>query len=151
MSRFGGPGNNYSLHGIAALVDCLRRTDDGIGFVSANGGYLTKHAVGVYGRRPGREAWRPQDGADLQARLDELERPRLVEEGDGALTIVGHTVRYSRGEPAEAIVLGTLGDGRRCVAVASDDALIRTFIDDDCVGRSGTVVHRDGRNHFSFA
>lgn len=49
----GGPWNNYSTHAIAALATRLRESPGSFGLLTANGGYLTKHAFGVYrsGRR----------------------------------------------------------------------------------------------------
>lgn len=34
----GGPGNNYTMHGIAAMVKRLRAHPGDFGFVTANGG-----------------------------------------------------------------------------------------------------------------
>ena len=45
---FGGPGNNYSMHGIASMVDWLRTHPGKRGLVLANGGWMTKESVGVY-------------------------------------------------------------------------------------------------------
>ncbi|MEM7730680.1 MAG: hypothetical protein AAF311_15670, partial [Pseudomonadota bacterium] len=52
---FGGPGNNYSLHAIAEMHQRLRGTEK-VGAVYANGGMMTKHAVGRYGGHPPKEA-----------------------------------------------------------------------------------------------
>jgi len=55
---FGGPGNNYSTHGIAEMVHWLRaQPEPSYGVVGANGGYLSKHAVGVYANIPARELY----------------------------------------------------------------------------------------------
>ena len=51
LPYFGGPGNNYSLHAVATMVDRLRHTG-GTGLVTALGWYLTKHAAGIYGAEP---------------------------------------------------------------------------------------------------
>ena len=50
----GGPGSNYSCHGLCAVVERLR-TDlyrGEMGVVGANGGILTEHSVGVYSTTP---------------------------------------------------------------------------------------------------
>lgn len=39
---FGGPGNNYSLHGIAEMAATLRKNPGNFGLVLANGGWMTK-------------------------------------------------------------------------------------------------------------
>jgi acetyl-CoA C-acetyltransferase len=49
---FGGAGNNYSMHAIATMVERLRADPDAFGLVLANGGFLSKEAVGVYSARP---------------------------------------------------------------------------------------------------
>ena len=55
LAFFGGPGNNYSLHGIAQLVADLRNAQSSYGLVHANGGFMSKHAVGIYSRLPAKK------------------------------------------------------------------------------------------------
>ncbi|MEO0438469.1 MAG: acetyl-CoA acetyltransferase [Pseudomonadota bacterium] len=71
---FGGPGNNYSMHAIAAMVEALRTQPGEFGLVLANGGFLSKHAVGVYSTQSPK-AWSPVDSSELQVRLDETMGP----------------------------------------------------------------------------
>merc|ERR1719401_1702564 len=52
----GGPGNNYATHAIVAAVERLRASDNARALVTANGGYLTKHAFGVYANFPNEAA-----------------------------------------------------------------------------------------------
>ena len=54
LAYHGGPGSNYSSHGICAVVEKLRLdTFRGkYGVVGANGGWLTEHSVGVYSTAP---------------------------------------------------------------------------------------------------
>ena len=50
----GGPGSNYSCHGLCAVVEKLR-TDyyrGELAVVGANGGMLTEHGVGIYSTAP---------------------------------------------------------------------------------------------------
>src|SRR5262249_56079036 len=54
---FGGPGNNYTTHAIAALVERLRADGDGIALVHSLGWNLTKHALGIDRGRPPPRAW----------------------------------------------------------------------------------------------
>ena len=65
----GGPGNNYTSHGIARCVEALRAAPGSLGLVSGLGWYSTKHALGVYASRPpgrgGNFAWR-----DVQPEVD---------------------------------------------------------------------------------
>jgi acetyl-CoA C-acetyltransferase len=149
LSLFGGPGNNYSLHAIASMVDRLRETDRGAGLVWANGGYLTKHSVGVYAREPSEHPWEPKSDESLQASIDALTTPVLAEEGEGSFVIEAHTVCYSAEQPERAIALGRLADGRRCVALSKDSELMQRLIEKNHVGCQARVTHEDGLNHFN--
>ena len=64
---FGGPGNAYSLHAIAKVVEALRERPGAHGLVWANGGTFSKHATGVYTSVP--TVWRPDDSAAIQAEI----------------------------------------------------------------------------------
>ncbi|MBZ5735303.1 acetyl-CoA acetyltransferase [Nocardioides sp. TRM66260-LWL] len=113
----GGPWNNYSTHAIASMLDAVRET--GLpGLVTANSGYLTKHAVGVYGPRP--------TGPFARHRLEPDVRPipiRLDHEGVG--TLEAWTVRYDReGEPDRAMASIRTGDGARVLAASDSRAVI---------------------------
>src|SRR3954447_1425464 len=63
----GGPLNNYVTHSIATMVGVLRDDPGSIGLVSASGGFLTKHAFGVYSTSPPPA---PFQNEDLQPEVD---------------------------------------------------------------------------------
>ena len=130
------------------MVDRLRKSS-GSGLVSANGGYLTKHSVGVYSTEPGDDAWADADDSSIQAAVDALEAPTLADVGDGAFTLEAHTVSFNGDEPRSAITLGRLDDGRRCAAVSEDAAVMQALLNEDCVGSVGAVSHKDGVNTLS--
>ena len=119
LPYFGGPGNNYSTHGIATMVDRLRdEGDDARGLVSALGWYTTKHSYGLYGASP------PPSGfvnPDLSARQREIDTTALpvavTAEGEGV--VVASTVVYDGESAALAPVIATLDDGHRVVAAAA--------------------------------
>ena len=48
----GGPGNNYTSHGIARAVGALRAGPGTAALVTGLGWYATKHSIGVYASRP---------------------------------------------------------------------------------------------------
>jgi acetyl-CoA C-acetyltransferase len=150
LSLFGGPGNNYSLHAIATMTERLRETTHGAGLVWANGGYLTKHAIGLYSRRAPDAPWSPGDDGALQKEVDARQLPALSEQGGGRLSVEAYTVCYSGHAPSRGIVLGSLADGSRCVAIASEQADIARLLAEDCVGAAGQVSHSEGTNHFRF-
>ncbi|MEY2477265.1 MAG: acetyl-CoA C-acetyltransferase [Actinomycetota bacterium] len=123
LPYFGGPGNNYSTHGIATMVDRLRTGDEGAcGLVSALGWYTTKHSYGLYGTSP------PPSGfvnADLSARQRDIDATALpvAMTADGEGTVVASTVVYDGESAAMAPIIATLDDGRRVVAAAAPGQL----------------------------
>lgn len=150
LAAFGGPGNNYSMHGIASMMDRVRATPGTRGLVTALGWYVTKHAIGVYGTEPGPEPWQaPQES--LQPEIDAMPSPALVEQPDGPSTIETYTIAHGRGgDPERGIVIGRLGDGRRFLAVLDGDrADLEGLERAEGVGRTGRVAPGgDGVNRF---
>lgn len=57
LSFFGGPGNGYSMYNIAAMVDALRHDGSRPAMVTANGGVMSKQAVGIYTAQQPAIAW----------------------------------------------------------------------------------------------
>jgi acetyl-CoA C-acetyltransferase len=145
LSFAGGPWNNYVSHSIAAMVDRLRDDAGALGLVTANGGYLTKHAFGVYSTTPPPVPWRH---ARPQGEVDRLPRRELCEVVDGPVTIESTCVMHDRGSaPEAAIVAALLPDGRRAWGTSSDaDALERMVTEET----SGTSGHLDPEGAFTF-
>lgn len=145
LSFAGGPWNNYVSHSIATMVERLRADDGSSGLVTANGGFLTKHAFGVYSTRP------PADGfrhADLQTDVDRLPRRELAEELDGPVTVETSTVMHDRAsEPERAIVATLLPDGRRAWGTSTDPDVMKALVTEETAGRSG---HVDPEGRFRF-
>ncbi|MEQ9463861.1 MAG: acetyl-CoA acetyltransferase [Haliea sp.] len=151
LTLFGGPGNNYSLHGIAEMVAQLQAGNGRHGMVTANGNYLTKHAVGVYSRDPGDSPW-PLARPDLQTTLDAAPRLRVDAAANGVGTIDACAVAFDREGPGRGIVLGRMGDGSRFVANTprGDAAALERLLADDPVGEQGRVTPGDRVNSFEF-
>lgn len=124
MSFFGGPGNNYTSHGIAAAVARLRERG-GRAYVSGNGGFLSKHSVGIYASVPREHGPRfvlAQTSRE-QAAIDAAALPVALE-AEGEAIVVGSTVVYGRDGRVEAApVIADLPDGRRIAARADESAL----------------------------
>ena len=57
LSFFGGPGNGYGMYNIAAMVDALRHDGSKPALVTANGGVMSKQAVGIYSATQPNIAW----------------------------------------------------------------------------------------------
>ena len=105
----------------------------------ANGGYVTKHAFGVYSTEPPAPGFRyeyPQDEIDALPR-------RAVADGDdatGPADIEAYTVMFGRGgTPELAIASCLLGDGRRAWATSGHDGVSTALLDGEWVGRRVVV------------
>lgn len=130
---FGGPGNGYSLHAIVEAVARCRADADTWALVGANGGMLSKYSVGVYSRQFG--PWLVGDDKAVQAELDAAPGIEVVDRPEGWGTIETWTVRFED-DPARAVVVGRLDDGRRFIAndVAGDEALLALLHSDEAPG-----------------
>jgi acetyl-CoA C-acetyltransferase len=142
---FGGPGNNYSLHAIATMVETLRGQPGAFGLILANGGFLTKEAAGVYSTEPPAN-WQPQSSAEIQAAIDAQESPALLAE-DCDARIETYTVVYKSGEPVRGYVIAANARGRVLARTGKDDAAtLADLAAHDAVGRLVRVEVRDGTN-----
>jgi acetyl-CoA C-acetyltransferase len=118
---FGGPGNNYSMHAIATLWERLREAG-GLGYIGANGGFLSKHSMGVYGTTPPPNGFVAVDTREAQAKID-ASAIEVTTEASGEATVVTSTVVYDRaGGVADVPVIATLDDGRRVAARADESS-----------------------------
>jgi acetyl-CoA C-acetyltransferase len=148
---FGGPGNNYSMHGIAEAVNRMRGRADEVALVTANGGYLSKHSMGLYSARPVEGDWKREDPATYQAELSARPKPPIAEEASGAATIETYTVVFDdQAAPRLGIVVGRLEDGQRFLANApqADRATLDVLVAEDAIGRRGVVERSGATNVF---
>ncbi len=117
LPYFGGPGNNYSLHAVATMVDRLRQTG-GTGLVTALGWYLTKHAAGIYGAAPPPSGWRRGDTSTAQAAIDAT-AVEIAPDATGPAVVLASTVTSAGGDEITAApVIARLQDGRHVAAAA---------------------------------
>jgi acetyl-CoA C-acetyltransferase len=149
----GGPGNNYTLHAVASMVERLREVPGRRGLVTGNGWYLTKHSACVLAsaRRPGEPA---QDAfaPPVEAPPSRTAAPVALAEGaSGPATVETYTVTYDReGAPQRGIVVGRLPDGRRFLANTPEErSLLEDFAAREGVGRKGNVRVENGKHLFS--
>ena len=149
---FGGPGNNYVTHAIAGMTRYLRQHRDRFGMVTANGGGLTKHAVGIYSAKRPDAALLPFDAEAMQARVDQAwgSKADLSATPSGPAVIETYTIVYGREGPAKGIVFAReQSSGKRCIALLpSDPALLERLASIDLLGMRGIVTQSDGRNVF---
>ena len=150
LPYFGGPGNNYSMHALAETVWRLRDSESARALVTANGGMLSKHAAGVFSRRPSVLNW-----AETETYIDNavLERkPIAADPGTG--TIISYTVNYYQGTPAQAIVLGETDGGERFVSCTApeDQATVQALLESEPTGKRVLVAPpKDHTLHFTLA
>ncbi|MCG5433217.1 acetyl-CoA acetyltransferase [Mycobacterium sp. MYCO198283] len=134
----GGPWNNYVMHAIGSMAGVLVDNPGTTGLVTANGGYLTKHSIGVYGTEPPAAGFRWED---VQSAVDrEPVRAQAAEyAGDGVVET--WTVPFGRdGEPEHVFVtVRTPGDAR-ALARIDDPAQAQTAIREDIAGNKIRVA-----------
>jgi acetyl-CoA C-acetyltransferase len=125
----GGPWNNYVSHSIATMVDVLRRAP-GLGLCSANGGLLTKHAIGVYSAEPPPAGFRFEKIGCVTAG----ERALAASERTSAW-VEAYTVMHDRtGEPERAHLSALLPDGRRSWGVTTDREMMTSMMQTEWCG-----------------
>ncbi len=142
LSYFGGPGNNYTMHAIASAVERIRAQRRLKAMITANGWYLTKQAVGIYGGEPPtRPWWNDLDNSAQQRAVDETALPEPVEKALGMLTVEAYVIRHDKANrPDRGTVVGRLENGRRTLAhidAPAEDLLRMEQV--ELVGRNGTV------------
>lgn len=146
---FGGPGNSYSLHGIAETVLSAREQPGQFGLVGANGGVMSKYSVGVYSTTPAE--WAPNRSRELQAQIDELPKIAVTRHPDGPGTIETYSVRYDW-PTTTGIIIGRLdADGSRFMALSTDEELVALLTDGDPLGAAITVTAGEKENHATLA
>jgi len=144
LPYFGGPGNSYSLHGIAETVVRMRIAPGAFGLVTANGGIMNKYSVGIYSTVPA--PWAPDNSAELCAEVAARPSPTVTEQANGPATVETYTVRYDW-PVRTAIVVGRLdADGSRFLAMSEDPDLVGLFTDGDPLGARITVSHTENGN-----
>jgi acetyl-CoA C-acetyltransferase len=128
----GGPLNSYVLQSIARMVEVLRADPGSRGLITANGGYLTKHAFGVYCSEPPAHAFRHED---LQAEVDRTPRREVIPEHDGEVIVEAYTVMYGDTGPQLAHLSCLLPDGRRTWANAKGRSLLEAMTREEFCGQ----------------
>ncbi len=124
LPYFGGPGNNYTTHGIAEVTEWVR-TRGGLGLASGLGWFVTKHSLGLYASEPPVGGFRYGDTSADQAAIDASAVPVALELPEPVTgSVVAATVALDRdGRPTAAPVVARLADGRQAAAAAEADTL----------------------------
>lgn len=112
LGFFGGPGNGYTIYSLAAMVEALRRDGSKPAMVTANGGVMSKQAVGIYtaGQPP-----RPWDGEVIKGYV-----PKTVAVNDapnGNARILTYARPVSKTVMGDATLIVETENGARALAV----------------------------------
>ena len=136
LPYFGGPGNNYTTHGIATLTDLLRDgegTGTRLGLATGLGWFVTKHALGLYGSTPPPAGFHRGDTTAAQARIDVTAAP-----------VVDHV-----GAPETATVVARLASGGQMALSPADDEVLAAMGEEDLPGLiGGDVVVQAGEPRY---
>lgn len=128
----GGPLNNYVMHAIARMAEVLRDAPGEKGLVSANGGYLTKHAIGLYCTEPPPRPFRHEEP---QTEVDALPACDVVADHKGLATVEGYSVMYGTEGPEVAHIAGRLDGGERTWANCRDADTLGAMTEQEFCGR----------------
>ena len=146
---FGGPGNNYSMHGIASMVERLRETPGATGLVLANGGFISKHAVGVYSTNPVSD-WAPVSSDDLNPRIESNRAEQAAAQPEQA-TVDTYAIFYGRFAPKRGVAISHSAAGRSVNRFRSDHrATMQAFLaEDEPVGTDISFHTNRGKSYVS--
>jgi acetyl-CoA C-acetyltransferase len=149
LPYFGGPGNSYSLHGIAETVIQMRDRPGQFGFVGANGGIMSKYSVGIYSTMP--VEWRTDRSAELKEEITALPKVDVVKELNGTGTIETYSVRYDW-PIRTGIIVGRLdANNARFMATSDDEDLVALMSTGDPLGAAINVWSTEHGNRAELA
>jgi acetyl-CoA C-acetyltransferase len=148
LPYFGGPGNNYTTHGIGAVTDRLRKHSGSParGLATGLGWFVTKHALGLYATEPPPGGFHLGDTTLAQQRIDaSAVEVALGVDGPTDATVVAVTVvRDHDGSASAAPMIARLADGRQVAAAPADDQVAAAMGGLDTPTLVGTGVVVDG-------
>jgi acetyl-CoA C-acetyltransferase len=148
LPYFGGPGNSYSLHGIAETVAEMRDKSGQFGVVGANGGIMSKYSVGVYSTAPA--PWRSDRSKELQQEIAALPAVPVTRDVNTTGTVETYSIRYDW-PVRTGIIVGRLDDDSRFMAISTDPDLVALMSDGDSLGAKISVRATDGVNRAALA
>jgi acetyl-CoA C-acetyltransferase len=136
LSFFGGPGNNYVAHSVAAMADACRADPGSLGMVTGVGYFLTKHSAGIYSTRPPERGYVRVDPAATNARVEAGPARAPARSYAGRATVEATAVQYGReGEPLLGVLATLTPDGRRALANSTDAAALASMTTEEWAGR----------------
>jgi len=115
LNFFGGPGNGYAMYSLAAMVENLRRDGSKPALITANGGVMSKQAVGIYTAHQPERPWTGEVRSAYQAEAVVLDDAPL---GKGKVLTYARPV--AKGVMGAATLLLEMENGARALAVMED-------------------------------
>jgi acetyl-CoA C-acetyltransferase len=137
----GGPGNNYTSHGIAQVVGALREAPGAVGLATGLGWFATKHSIGLYASRPpAHQGAQPFAWRDVQPEVDVLPQCRVDSEATGEVRVETYTVAFDRdGAPERGILACRTADDSRAWANITDTDTLAGLCSEEGIGRTGKL------------
>ena len=132
----GGPLNNYVTHSIAAMTEVLRSDPGSVGLVTANGGFLTKHALGLYSTTP---PGGPFQARNVQEAVDRSPTTPVDQDYSGPVTIEAYTVMHDGDGPNEGLCAVKTPNGSRSWGRVTDAAMLAELLESEAIGRSAEL------------
>jgi acetyl-CoA C-acetyltransferase len=133
----GGPLNNYVMHSIARMAQLLRDNPGKRGMITANGGYITKHAFGIYSSEAPAQ---PFQHADLQEQVDATPKREVVIGHQGKGVVESYSVMYGPQGVTKGFVATRLDDGRRAWGISEDAGLLQSMTEEEYCGREVSLA-----------
>jgi acetyl-CoA C-acetyltransferase len=156
LPYFGGPGNNYTTHGIATVTDILRDPSAGVdggrsgagaspvrmGLATGLGWFITKHAMGLYATAPPPGGFRPGDTTAAQSEIDAsaVEVALEVDTPIEAVVVAATVIRDYQGNATGAPLIVRVPDNRQMAVAAADDDVVAAVGHLDVPGLVGSPV-----------
>jgi acetyl-CoA C-acetyltransferase len=140
------------LHAIAEVITSLRNSAFSNALVVSNGGYLSKHSVGLYSSNE-MASWEVRSSESNQRILDNSERVSVVEKASGLAIIETYAAQYSRSNKIGGFIVGRMiSNNERFMAVADSrhEETMRQLFDKQPIGKKINVTHKNAINYFRF-
>jgi acetyl-CoA C-acetyltransferase len=119
------------------LVQHLREDPGSLGPLTANGWFLTKHALGLYSASPPAKGFR---WSSAQQRVDEGGSRPVAEGYEGPAELESYTVEHTHdGRPRRGIIATLTPDGWRVWAASTQHDLLEALESGELLGARGNV------------
>ena len=148
LGFFGGPGNNYNLHGIATLAQKISFGEKTNGLVTALGWFMHKHAAGVYGSEPLEGEFKNHDIRDQKDCLAGTDPVKIKGQVTGPGIIETYTVIYAMNQkPSYAVLYGKTPDNFRFIARTQNHPdIFNQFTSENRIGQKVKIKFDPSRN-----